>query len=80
MQAEDLDQIIEMGWEDRKPFEASTPQFGLSEAEVVALMGRELNRRSFELWRQRVYSDVSRCAAASAERLSSWTTGVKRYS
>lgn len=51
--------IIEMAWEDRTPFEAITYQFNLTEAEVIALMRKELKRSSFNLWRKRVNSGVS---------------------
>ncbi|MEY3574065.1 MAG: hypothetical protein RLZZ617_663, partial [Bacteroidota bacterium] len=49
-----VDRIIEMAWEDRTPFEAIFHQFGLAEADVVALMRRELKTSSFKLWRERV--------------------------
>ncbi len=55
----DIDRIIEMAWEDRTPFEAIEFQFGLPEAEVIALMRKELKRSSFNLWRKRVNSGVS---------------------
>ena len=55
----DIDRIIEMAWEDRTPFEAITFQFGISEAETIALMRIELKRSSFNLWRKRVNSGVS---------------------
>jgi uncharacterized protein (TIGR03643 family) len=55
----DTDRIIEMAWEDRTPFEAIEFQFGLSEADVIALMRRSLKRSSFNLWRKRVNSGVS---------------------
>ena len=48
------DRIIEMAWEDRTPFEAIRFQFGLSEAQVIALMRRELKTKSFKRWRKRV--------------------------
>jgi hypothetical protein len=54
-----LDRIIEMAWEDRTPFEAITFQFGLSEADVIRLMRKELKSSSFKLWRKRVNSGVS---------------------
>lgn len=54
-----IDRIIEMAWEDRTPFEAIKSQFDLSEAEVIALMRKELKRSSFLLWRKRVNSGVS---------------------
>ncbi|MEM9155591.1 MAG: TIGR03643 family protein, partial [Cyanobacteria bacterium P01_F01_bin.33] len=48
-----ISRIVEMAWEDRTPFEAIEEQFGLSEADVVRLMRRELKPSSFKLWRKR---------------------------
>lgn len=59
MEVKDIDRIIEMAWEDRTPFEAIKIQFGLSEADVIKLMRRELKRSSFNLWRKRVNSGIS---------------------
>ena len=59
MTARELDRIIEMAWEDRTPFDAISIQFGISEAEVIRLMRRELKPNSFRLWRKRVNSGVS---------------------
>ena len=59
MENKDIDRIIEMAWEDRTPFEAIKIQFGLSEANVVELMRKELKRSSFNLWRKRVNSGTS---------------------
>ena len=56
---EQIDRIIEMAWEDRTPFEAITFQFGIPEAETIAIMRTELKRSSFNLWRKRVNSGVS---------------------
>jgi len=55
-----VDRIIEMAWEDRTPFEAIKMQFGFTEAAVIALMRKELKRSSFNLWRKRVNSGVSK--------------------
>ncbi len=49
-----VDRIIEMAWEDRTPFDAIQFQFGLSEADVKALMKKELKFSSYKLWRNRV--------------------------
>ena len=54
MRAGDIDRIIEMAWEDRTPFEAIERLFGLSEAEVIKLMRRQLKPGSFKVWRARV--------------------------
>ena len=59
MEQKDIDRIIEMAWEDKTPFEAIYMQFAFSEADVIALMRRELKRSSFNLWRKRVNSGVS---------------------
>lgn len=50
----DKDRIIEMAWEDRTPFDAIEFQFGLKEADVKALMKKELKFSSYKLWRERV--------------------------
>jgi hypothetical protein len=55
----EIDRIIEMAWEDRTPFEAILAQFGITEAEVIQLMRKELKRSSFNLWRKRVNSGIS---------------------
>lgn len=49
-----IDRIIEMAWEDRTPFDAIKFQFGLAEADVKALMKKELKFSSYKLWRKRV--------------------------
>ncbi len=54
MELEDIDRIIEMCWEDRTPFEAIEYQFGLKEKDAIKLMRKNLQRRSFKLWRERV--------------------------
>ena len=59
MEQKNIDRIIEMAWEDRTPFEAIKVQFDFSEADVIALMRKELKRSSFNLWRKRVHSGVS---------------------
>lgn len=60
---EDIDRIIQMAWEDRTPFEAIEHQFGLAEAEVIALMRREMKASSFRMWRRRVSGKKTKHAA-----------------
>jgi len=50
----DIDRIIEMGWEDRTPFDAISMQFGLKEQEVITVMRNNMKPNSFKLWRKRV--------------------------
>ncbi len=54
MEFKDIDRIIEMGWEDRTPFEAIEYQFGLKEKEVIRIMRKHLKIKSFKVWRKRV--------------------------
>ena len=49
-----IDRIIEMGWEDRTPFDAISMQFGLKEQEVITIMRNNMKPNSFKLWRKRV--------------------------
>ncbi|WP_228522578.1 TIGR03643 family protein [Methylophilus sp. 14] len=49
----DISRIIEMAWEDRTPFEAIEHQFGLRQAEVIAVMRQHLKRGAFISWRTR---------------------------
>ncbi|MFB9080100.1 TIGR03643 family protein [Flavobacterium procerum] len=59
----ELDRIIEMAWEDRTTFDAIKFQFNLSEADVKALMKKELKFSSYKLWRKRVESCSTKHAA-----------------
>lgn len=63
----DTDRIIEMAWEDRTPFSAIEYQFGLSEAEVIELMRRELKPTSFRNWRARVQGRATKHRARRAD-------------
>jgi uncharacterized protein (TIGR03643 family) len=49
-----------MAWEDRTPFEAISQQFGLSEANVITLMRKNLQESSFKMWRKRVSGRVTK--------------------
>jgi uncharacterized protein (TIGR03643 family) len=73
MTIEEQDRIIEMAWEDRTPFEAIYAQFGVTEAEVIAIMRRSLKRSSFKLWRKRVNSGVSQ------KHLAKRDPGISRF-
>lgn len=46
--------VIGMAWADRVTFEEIEKSTGLTEAEVIKLMRRELKPGSFRLWRKRV--------------------------
>jgi uncharacterized protein (TIGR03643 family) len=60
MSTADVSAVIGMAWQDDTPFEAMALQFGLSEAQVIALMRANLKARSFRVWRMRVRGRVSK--------------------
>lgn len=65
---EDIDRIIEMAWEDRTPFEAILAQFGLNEGGVIELMRQQLQRKSFNRWRERAHQvSIKHVATRSSE-------------
>jgi uncharacterized protein (TIGR03643 family) len=65
LSAADIDRVIEMAWEDRTPFDAIETQFGLTEADVIATMRRELKPASWRLWRARVQGRTTKHQALS---------------
>lgn len=67
-----IDRIIEMAWEDRTPFDAIKFQFGLAEANVKALMKKELKFSSYKLWRKRVENCKTKHLAKRVE-------GIERF-
>lgn len=60
MSTADVSAVIGMAWQDDTPFEAMALQFGLSEAQVIALMREHLKARSFRVWRMRVRGRASK--------------------
>ena len=72
LEAAAIDRVIEMAWEDRTPFDAIKYQFGLSEADVKALMKKELKFSSYKLWRER----VENCATKHAKKR---VDGIDRF-
>lgn len=52
--------IIRLAWEDRTTFEEIQKKTGLSEAEVIKVMRRELKPASFRLWRKRVNGRITK--------------------
>ena len=57
---EDLNRIIEMGWEDRTAFEAIEAQFGINQDGVIKIMRANLKRNSFKLWRERTHGQATK--------------------
>ena len=56
---EDLNRIIEMGWEDRTAFEAIEAQYGINQDGVIKIMRANLKLNSFKLWRERTHGQTT---------------------
>jgi uncharacterized protein (TIGR03643 family) len=59
-QTTETDRMIRMAWEDRTTFEEIEEAYGVSEADVIRIMRRELKPKSFRLWRKRVSGRVTK--------------------
>jgi uncharacterized protein (TIGR03643 family) len=68
LDAADTSQIIAMAWDDSTSFEAIALNYGLDEAQVIALMRQNLKARSFQVWRQRVRGRSSKHAVKQARQ------------
>ena len=74
----EIDRIIEMAWEDRTPFDAIKFQFGLAEADVKALMKKELKFSSYKLWRKRVENCKTKHLAKRVECIDRFKCTMQR--
>ncbi len=50
---EELERVVSMAQEERKPFEVLKEEFGLTENEVTELMRKRLSKDNFELWKKK---------------------------
>ena len=73
-----IDRIIEMAWEDRTPFDAIEFQFGLKEADVKALMKKELKFSSYKLWRERVENCKTKHLAKRLQGINRFKCNLQR--
>ena len=53
---EELERVVSMAQEERKPFEVLKEEFGLTENEVTELMRKKLAKDKFELWKKKAAS------------------------
>ena len=60
LSSSNIDRIIALAWEDEVPFKAIKYQYGISEADVIKIMRKNIKRSSFKMWRKRVTSRISR--------------------
>jgi uncharacterized protein (TIGR03643 family) len=59
----EIDRIVEMAWEDRTPFDAIFAQFGITEAQTIAIMRHQMKLSSWKMWRARVQGRGTKHAA-----------------
>ena len=50
---EQIERVISMAQEERKPFEVLKAEFGITENEVTELMRKRLSKDNFELWKKK---------------------------
>ncbi|MBK9338136.1 MAG: TIGR03643 family protein [Lewinellaceae bacterium] len=74
----DLDRVVEMAWEDRTPFDAIAVQFGLTEAEVIALMKSEMHLKNWKKWRARVQGRASKHVALRSDSVRRFRSKMQR--
>jgi len=53
LDSEQLDRVISMAQEEKKPFEVIKAEFGLSENEVTEIMRKRFPKEKFELWKKK---------------------------
>lgn len=53
---EQIERVVTMAQEERKPFEVIKEEFGISENEVSEIMRTKLSKENFELWKKKVAS------------------------
>ena len=54
LSVDEKSQLIEMAWQERKPFQTIEQHFGLSEGQVNNLMAKYLQSKTYNLWRDQV--------------------------
>ncbi len=51
---DNLDSIIKLAWHDKTSFEKIKRLYGVTEADVIKIMRKNLKSTSFKKWRERV--------------------------
>ena len=51
---DNLDSIIKLAWHDKTSFEKIKRLYGVTEADVIKIMRKNLKSASFKKWRERV--------------------------
>ena len=53
LNSEQLERIIAMAQQEKKPFEVIKTEFGINEKEVIEIMQKKLSKDNFELWKKK---------------------------
>ena len=53
---EQIERVIAMAQEEKKPFEVIKAEFGISENEVTEIMKKKFSKEYFELWKKKMVS------------------------
>lgn len=78
LSADEIDRIVQMAWEDRTPFDAILAQFGITEAEVIALMKSEMRLQNWKKWRARVQGRSTKHTALRSEEVGRFKSRMQR--
>jgi len=62
-------EVIALAWADDVSFDEIKKRFGLSEADVILMMRRNLKPSSFRLWRERVSGRQTKHLKLSRDRI-----------
>lgn len=50
---EQLERVIAMAQEEKKPFEVIKAEFGINEKDVTEIMHKKLSKENFDLWKKK---------------------------
>ena len=53
LDAEQLERLVSMAQEEKKPFEVIKEEFGVLENDLTEIMRKRLSKENFELWRKK---------------------------
>lgn len=56
LDSEQIERVVSMAQEERKPFEVIKKEFGISENEVSEIMRKKLSKDNFDLWLKKIAS------------------------
>jgi len=51
---EQIERVVSMAQEEKKPFEVLKEEFGITENEVIEIMRKRLSKDNFEMWKKKV--------------------------